>query len=388
MTWPPTAARSPDLSILVSVAAMVDERAAGAAGGAPTATSPAQSSPAPVSTQLGGFHQAGVSDAVGALQVAHLALLRLVCAVPQVAWRAALTPLAAALLSAGFLLLWQKSEVREEALTEQAKVQKLHSQLDELRQQLAKHSQLAQAERAANVDEFLPASTATSGTEADLGPWHWQRLARAAGLTVDLLKPLEGGGAHAASHQLQLRVRGRYRQHGVFVAALADATQAVRVRRYQLQSGAGGVHLADIHLELPAKLAQSLLARAQHGASQGRSFQLALGLDPLAELRAAEPWAGMPVHWRAEVARAKLILEASPLSAYALAGTLQRGGEWLALLQDERMLHTVRVGDSLGPNAGRVLHIAEHGLWLREIVRDSEGRWNELERLWRVGEKP
>jgi hypothetical protein len=42
------------------------------------------------------------------------------------------------------------------------------------------------------------------------------------------------------------------------------------------------------------------------------------------------------------------------------------------------------VGETPPPPCIRV----EHGLWLREIVRDSEGRWSEHERLWRVGEKP
>ena len=168
------------------------------------------------------------------------------------------------------------------------------------------------------------------------------------------------------------------------IAALGEPAQAVRVRRYQLQSGPAGAHLADMHVELPAGLLQTVST----GAAPGRSYQAASSADPLGEPPPIDPWAGVPAHWRAELARPKLMLETSPLSAYALTGTLERGGEWLALLQGEGMLHTVRVGDPLGPDAGRVLRIAEHGLWLREIVRDSQGRWSDHQRQWRVGEKP
>ncbi len=317
---------------------------------------------------------------VSVLQAVRLAVLHQLCALPMVAWRPALAPLLAALLSAGLLLVWQFSTVREEAQAEQAKLQKFQSQLDDLRLRLAQHTQ---AQHAQPADEFHPASASLSGAIADVGPWHWRRLALVTGLTVDLLKPLEVGGARTP-RQWQLRVRGHYHQHGAFVAALGEPTQAVRVMRYQLQSGPEGAHLADLHLELPAGPIQAL----PRGAPSGRSYHAAAGADPLVEPPPADPWAGVPAHWRAELTRPKLMLEASPLSVYALTGTLERGGEWLALLQGERMLHTVRVGDPLGPDAGRVLRIAEQGLWLREIVRDSQGRWSEQERLWRVGEKP
>ena len=324
-------------------------------------------------------HAAGGTGG-GVPQALRLALLHFLCALPVVVWRTALAPLLAALLSAGLLLVWQLSTVREEAQAEQAKLQKLQSQLDDLRLRLAQHTKPHQAGQAVVAHRAM---AALSGAAADLGPWSWRRLALAAGLSVDLFKPLEAGGARTPL-QWQLRVRGLYHQHAAFVAALGEPAQAVRVRRYQLQSGPAGAHLADMHVELPAGLLQTFST----GAAPGRSYQAASSADPLGEPPPIDPWAGVPAHWRAELARPKLMLETSPLSAYALTGTLERGGEWLALLQGEGMLHTVRVGDPLGPDAGRVLRIAEHGLWLREIVRDSQGRWSDHQRQWRVGEKP
>lgn len=317
---------------------------------------------------------------VGVLQAVRLAALHQLCARPALAWRLSLAPLLATLLSAALLLVWQLSAVREQAQVEQAKLQKLQSQLDDLRLRLAQHKQ---AQHAVPAGDPYPASASLSGAFADLGPWHWRRLAFAAGLTVDLLKP-QGTGGTRAPRQWQLRVRGLYHQHGAFMAALGEPAQAVRVLRYQLQSGPAGAHLADLNVELPAEPLQNFFTVSP----KGRRYQAAAGADPLGEPPPADPWAGVPAHWQAELARPKLMLEALPLSAYALAGTLERGGEWLALLQGEGMLHTVRVGDPLGPDAGRVLRIAEQGLWLREIVRNSQGRWSEQERVWRVGEAP
>jgi Tfp pilus assembly protein PilP/Tfp pilus assembly protein PilO len=282
---------------------------------------------------------------------------------------------------------WQTSTLSEQAQSEQQKLGQLQSQLDGLLQRLAQlgaATSAATATATPTVAKTLAAPLPSPGSAAELGPWHWRRLALATGLAVELIKPLEAGSTRTAPRQLQLRLRGRYHQHGVFVAAMGEPAQVVRLLRYQLQSGPAGMHLADLVLELPPSPAGAL----SHARGPKRSYQGAAGADPLDEPPLADAWAEVPAHWRAELARNKGLLEALPLSAYALTGTLRRGGEWLALLQDDRILHTVRVGDPLGPHAGRVLRIAEHGLWLREIVRDSEGRWSEHERLWRVGEKP
>ncbi len=336
-----------------------------------------------VASRQGGGHGAGVLAAL------RLAMVQQLSVRPSWAWGPAMAPLLAACVSAGLLWAWQMGTVSEQTQAEQQKLGQLQSQLDGLRQRLGPQGPPASAATttatmATTASLAVAASSPALGAGAELGPWHWRRLALVAGLAVELIKPLEAGGARTEAQQLQLRLRGRYHQYGVFVAALGETAHGVRLLRYQLQSGPAGMHLADLVLELlpSPKLAVS------HQAGPKRSYQGASGADPLAEPPPVDAWAELPAHWRAELSRTKGLLEASPLSAFALTGTLRRGGEWLALLQDDRMLHTLRVGDPLGPHAGRVLRIAEHGLWLREIVRDSEGRWSEHERLWRVGEKP
>jgi Tfp pilus assembly protein PilP len=326
----------------------------------------------------------------GVLAAMRLVMVQQLCRRPPVAWGPAMAPLLAACISAGLLWGWQMSELQEQAQAEQQKRGQLQNQLDGLQLRLAQQGSATSAATAtaATVTTAVAQSPAAAsplmGAAVELGPWHWRRLALAAGLAVELIKPLQAGATRTAPQQLQLRLRGPYHQHGVFVAALGEPGQAFRLLRYELQSGPAGMHLADLVLELPPSPAAAL----SHAAGPKRSYQGADGADPLADPPPDSAWAEMPAHWRAELARNKGLLEALPLSAYALTGTLRQGSEWLALLQDDRMLHTVRVGDPLGPDAGRVLRIAEHGLWLREIVRDSEGRWSEHERLWRVGEKP
>lgn len=337
-----------------------------------------------VASRHGGGHGAGVLAAL------RLAVVQQVCVRPSWAWGPAMAPLLAACVSAGLLGGWQTSTVSEQAQAEQQKLGQLQSQLDGLQQRLAQQGSGTSAATATvttattAVAQKPAAASPFIGAAVEPGPWHWRRLALAAGLAVELIKPLQASATRIAPQQLQLRLRGRYHQHGVFVAALGEPGQAVRLLRYQLQSGPAGMHLADLVLELPPSPAGAM----SHAAGPKRSYQGPAGADPLDEPPPVDALAELPAHWRAELARNKGLLEALPLSAYALTGTLRQGSEWLALLQDDRMLHTVRVGDSLGPHAGRVLRIAEHGLWLREIVRDSEGRWGEHERLWRVGEKP
>lgn len=324
---------------------------------------------------------------VGVLAWARLALVQQLCLRPPFDWGPAMAPLVAACVSAGLLWGWQMSSLSEQAQAEQQKMGQLQNQLDGLLQRLVQQGPAVSAAATTAtlaLAQTPAAASASLGPAVELGPWHWRRLALAAGLAVELIKPLQASATRTSPQQLQLRLRGRYHQHGVFVAALGEPGQAFRLLRYELQSGPAGMHLADLVLELPPSPAGTLSLAA----GPKRRYQGPAGADPLDEPPPVDALAELPAHWRAELSRNKGLLEALPLSAYALTGTLRQGSEWLALLQDDRMLHTVRVGDPLGPHAGRVLRIAEHGLWLREIVRDSEGRWSEHERLWRVGEKP
>lgn len=78
-----------------------------------------------------------------------------------------------------------------------------------------------------------------------------------------------------------------------------------------------------------------------------------------------------------ELNRRKEPLEAMPLDAVAMVGSLVRQGQPVALLRVDNLLYQVRVGNYLGQNYGRIMKISETELALREIVQDAAGEWTE-----------
>ncbi|KAF1044265.1 pilus assembly protein PilP [Xylophilus sp.] len=76
-----------------------------------------------------------------------------------------------------------------------------------------------------------------------------------------------------------------------------------------------------------------------------------------------------------ELARRKEPLEAYPLDAMAMVGSLDKTGQTTALLQVDKLLYQVQVGNYLGQNYGRITRITETGITLREIVQDATGDW-------------
>ncbi|MBP6898986.1 MAG: pilus assembly protein PilP [Burkholderiaceae bacterium] len=79
----------------------------------------------------------------------------------------------------------------------------------------------------------------------------------------------------------------------------------------------------------------------------------------------------------AEFNRRKEPLEAYPLDAMSMVGSVVKGGVPYALLRVDNLLYQVRPGDHLGQNYGRVTRITETEVTLREIVQDAAGDWVE-----------
>jgi type IV pilus assembly protein PilP len=78
-----------------------------------------------------------------------------------------------------------------------------------------------------------------------------------------------------------------------------------------------------------------------------------------------------------ELARRKQALEAYPLDAMTLVGSMVQAGQPVALVKVNNLLYQVRPGDYLGQNYGRVTKINETEVALREIVQDAVGEWIE-----------
>ena len=78
-----------------------------------------------------------------------------------------------------------------------------------------------------------------------------------------------------------------------------------------------------------------------------------------------------------ELVRRKEALEAYPVDAMTMVGSLKKAGQPVALVKIDNLLYQVRIGSYLGMNYGRVMKIDESEVTLREIVQDSTGDWVE-----------
>lgn len=75
-------------------------------------------------------------------------------------------------------------------------------------------------------------------------------------------------------------------------------------------------------------------------------------------------------------------LEAYPLEALRMVGTLEQKKEMYALVRaPDNTLFRVRSGNYLGQNFGRIVGISESAVKLKEIVQDSGGNWEEKEQV-------
>ncbi len=76
--------------------------------------------------------------------------------------------------------------------------------------------------------------------------------------------------------------------------------------------------------------------------------------------------------------RLKEELEAYELDSLRMVGTMDNGDNNWGIIQDPGgAVHRIRVGNYLGRNIGKVLNVFEDRIEIREIVKDSQGRWEE-----------
>lgn len=78
-----------------------------------------------------------------------------------------------------------------------------------------------------------------------------------------------------------------------------------------------------------------------------------------------------------ELSRRKEPLEAEPLDAMTMVGSLDKKDVPTALVKVGGLLYQVRVGNYLGQNYGKITKITENSILLREIVQDGGGDWIE-----------
>ena len=87
----------------------------------------------------------------------------------------------------------------------------------------------------------------------------------------------------------------------------------------------------------------------------------------------------IPDYMRMEIEnRNKEELEQYELDSLRLVGTMDDSNENWGVIQDpDGVVHRVKVGNYAGRNIGKIVNIFEDHIELREIVRNSDGRWEE-----------
>jgi type IV pilus assembly protein PilP len=66
-------------------------------------------------------------------------------------------------------------------------------------------------------------------------------------------------------------------------------------------------------------------------------------------------------------------LEGFPLDALKMVGTLEKKGTVVALVQADKSIYQVKVGQYLGQNYGKVVKVSETEIEIKEIVKDAVG---------------
>lgn len=73
-------------------------------------------------------------------------------------------------------------------------------------------------------------------------------------------------------------------------------------------------------------------------------------------------------------------LEQFELDSLRMVGTIDNdSNNWAIILDPNGVVHRVKVGNYIGANIGKIINIYEDKIDLREIVQDSNGRWEERE---------
>lgn len=79
---------------------------------------------------------------------------------------------------------------------------------------------------------------------------------------------------------------------------------------------------------------------------------------------------------RPDAGRKREFLEGMPLGSFSMVGTLNKGTYFWGLVQDSNgKVYSVKVGDYIGQNSGRITKIDEDEIDIDETVPDGKGGW-------------
>lgn len=117
---------------------------------------------------------------------------------------------------------------------------------------------------------------------------------------------------------------------------------------------------------------------------QPQDYNARQGVDPFSAVKLTQVLRRDAVHGLANTSlispeqnRRKEDLEAFPLDTMTMVGSLDKQGQKTALLRVDKLLYSVRPGQYLGQNYGRIVRVTENSIQLRELIQDASGDWVE-----------
>nr|WP_151449250.1 pilus assembly protein PilP [Lacisediminimonas profundi] len=80
---------------------------------------------------------------------------------------------------------------------------------------------------------------------------------------------------------------------------------------------------------------------------------------------------------RPNMERRREALEAYPMDSLKMVGTLQSRDLRFALIEVDKLVYQVKIGNYMGQNFGMVTRITDNEVELKEVVQDAGGEWIE-----------
>lgn len=245
-------------------------------------------------------------------------------------------------------------------------------------------------QRLAELEKQLPGP---SDMQALLAAFSQCALARQ--LQLGLLRPqVPVPGPLYAEQHMALQLTGQFENLLGFAQDLSALPWAVAVHSFSLLPAPGDTlrmelvlrTLRVLRVEPPATAAEPVTSSLHVPQRVAALSPIpAMGpFNPLRSLPAAPIAARAPV--LTEPSYSKPPLEASPLAAMVMVGSLLGSGQPVALLRFNGRIYQVRVGDQLGQNQGRVSEIVATSLVVREPANRAAGR--QLEKTVRLNVVP
>lgn len=86
--------------------------------------------------------------------------------------------------------------------------------------------------------------------------------------------------------------------------------------------------------------------------------------------------------------RPKELLESAALETLKMVGVIKRNGQYFAVIKTPaNTIYTVKVGNYMGQNFGKIVAITDKDVKLKEIVQDGGGDWSQRDNTLNLQEQ-